>query len=78
MVATSTGSLRSVILLSTIRLTHLQAHGGFEYRHLRRSGQEVRQLALVTGIEMLHQEKGHACISGQALQQLAECLQTTG
>jgi hypothetical protein len=57
---------------------HLEAVRRFEHRHGGRFCEQVGKLAVVPGVKMLHQYKGHAGVLGQCLQQLHECLQPAG
>ena len=41
-------------------------------------GQQVAQLALVLGVEVLHHHDGHAGVLRQVREQVAECLQAPG
>ena len=41
-------------------------------------GQQVAQLALVLGVEVLHHHNGHAGFLRQVREQVAECLQAPG
>lgn len=52
--------------------------GDLAHRHGSHSFQKVRQGALMLRIEVLHQDKAHACIGGQIFEQLGECIQPPG
>ncbi len=47
-------------------------------RHFARPGKQLRQMALVTRIEVLNQHERQAGIVRQMAEQLRECLQSTG
>ena len=48
----------------------------FAHRHLRGFLQQARKLAIMLGIEMLHEHEGHACVWRQPFEQLHERLQS--
>src|SRR5208283_5156465 len=50
----------------------------FRDRHLACLGKQLRQMALVTRIEVLNQHECHAGIVRQMAEQLRECLQSAG
>ena len=64
--------------LSDVARLHAQAVGDGDDGDRRGPGQDLGQLALVLGVEVLDERERHAGVGGQLSQELAEGLEPAG